>query len=132
VLGALGLLPASVTKDIDIPKMNATYDWARKHWEWTTTWGWDYGMTAMTAARLNRPYDAIDALLQDTQKNTYLVSGHNYQDGRLRVYLPGNGALLASVAMMLAGWDGCPDRHNPGFPDDGRWDVRWEGLNRMQ
>jgi hypothetical protein len=30
----------------------------------------------------------------DTQKNTYLASGHNYQDARLTVYLPGNGGLL--------------------------------------
>lgn len=40
------------------------------------------------------------------QKNTYLVSGHNYQDARLRLYLPGNGGLLMAVAMMCAGWDG--------------------------
>ena len=25
--------------------------------------------------------------------NTYLPNGHNYQDPRLRIYLPGNGGL---------------------------------------
>jgi hypothetical protein len=30
--------------------------------------------------------------------------------------------------MMAAGWDGAPKRHAPGFPDDGSWNVRWEGL----
>jgi len=34
------------------------------------------------------------------KKNTYLVNRHNYQDKRLRLYLPGNGGLLAAVAMM--------------------------------
>ncbi len=28
------------------------------------------------------------------------------QDKRLRLYLPGNGGLLAAVAMMAGGWDG--------------------------
>jgi len=35
------------------------------------------------------------------------------------------------VAMMAAGWDGAPARPAPGFPADGRWQVRWEGLRRM-
>jgi protein-glucosylgalactosylhydroxylysine glucosidase len=64
------------------------------------------------------------------QKNTYLVNGHNYQDKRLRLYLPGNGGLLAAVALMAAGWDN-NSRSNPGFPKNGKWNVRWEGLQRM-
>ena len=43
---------------------------------------------------------------------------------------PGNGALLWAVAMMTAGWDACPDKRAPGFPDDGSWDVKWEGLKK--
>lgn len=39
--------------------------------------------------------------------NTYLPNGHNYQDPRLRIYLPGNGGLLTAIALMCAGWDGC-------------------------
>ncbi len=84
-------------------------------------------MLAMCAARLGKPEKAVDALLMDVQKNTYLVNGHNYQDQRLRLYLPGNGGLLAAVAMMAAGWDGAPEGA-PGFPKDGTWDVQWEGL----
>ena len=61
----------------------------------------------------------------------YLPNGHNFQDARLRIYLPGNGGLLAAVAMMAAGWDGAPDQHAPGFPSDGTWKVRWEGLHKM-
>ncbi len=139
VLGACGLLPfctevggtanALYTDD----KMRATLDWVMEHWNWATTWGWDYGMVAMAAARLQQPETALQALLIDTQKNTYLPQGHNFQTpDRLRLYLPGNGALLTAVAMMCAGWDGCTLGNNPGFPNDGKWQVRWEGLQQMQ
>lgn len=131
VLGACGLLP--YTSLYNMEKMKTTLDWVMKNWNWQTTWGWDYGMIAMTAARLGDPETALKALLIDTQKNTYLPSGHNFQTpDRLRIYLPGNGALLTAIAMMCAGWDGCDDKGNPGFPKNGKWDVRWEGLKRMQ
>ena len=132
VLGAIGLLPTGSVR-CDSVAANKTLDWVMQNWNWQTTWGWDYGMIAMTAARLGRPDIALDALLIDTQKNTYLKNGHNFQTAdRLRLYLPGNGALLTAIAMMCAGWDGCKDVLNPGFPKDGTWNVRWEGLRRMQ
>jgi hypothetical protein len=132
VLGAFGLLPSNSARCDSIAALK-TLDWVMQHWNWQTTWGWDYGMIAMTAARLGRPDIALDALLIDTQKNTYLKNGHNFQTAdRLRLYLPGNGALLTAIAMMCAGWDGCKEVLNPGFPKDGRWNVRWEGLHRMQ
>jgi protein-glucosylgalactosylhydroxylysine glucosidase len=37
---------------------------------------------------------------------------------------------LYAVALMAAGWDGAPSRPAPGFPADGRWSVRSEGLVR--
>lgn len=131
VLGACGLLPDCGLYDRDM--MQRTLDWVMQNWNWDTTWGWDYGMTAMCAARLGDGENAVKALLIDKGKNTYLVSGHNYQEPkRLRLYLPGNGALLDALAMMCAGWDGCPDVKNPGFPQDGKWNVKWEGLRKMQ
>ena len=132
VLGAFGLLPRCPVSS-DMATARKTLDWVMQHWNWQTTWGWDYGMVAMAAARLGQPETALQALLIDTQKNTYLKNGHNFQTAdRLRLYLPGNGALLTAVAMMCAGWDGCQQPHNPGFPQDGTWNVRWEGLQRMQ
>jgi len=132
VLGPFGMLPTSSICS-DSVNANKTLDWVMKNWNWPTTWGWDYGMTAMAAARLGQPETAIKALLIDTQKNTYLKNGHNFQTAdRLRIYLPGNGALLTAIAMMCAGWDGCDIPYNPGFPQDGSWNVRWEGLQRMQ
>jgi protein-glucosylgalactosylhydroxylysine glucosidase len=128
VLGAYGFLPGNSRMDTTI--MLKTFNEIFRRWDWESTWGWDYPLMAMAATRLNRPESAIDALLMPAQKNTYLVNGHNYQDKRLRLYLPGNGGLLAAVALMAAGWDN-NSRSNPGFPKNGKWNVRWEGLQRM-
>lgn len=88
-------------------------------------------LAAMTAARVGEPSLAIRFLLMDTPKNRYLPNGHNYQRPGLTIYLPGNGGLLAAAAMMAAGWDGAPDRHAPGFPDDGKCTVQWEGFHPL-
>jgi hypothetical protein len=128
MLAAFGVLPAD--ERIDKKVMKTTFDDIMKNWHWETTWGWDYPMMAMTAARLGEPERAIDALMMDVSKNTYLANGHNYQDKKLRLYLPGNGGLLTAVAMMAAGWDGVEEA-NPGFPKDGRWEIKWEGLRPM-
>ncbi|WP_200978977.1 hypothetical protein [Echinicola sp. 20G] len=129
VLGAFGILPK--TEMIDTVIMKNTLEKILKIWNWDSTWGWDYPMMAMNAARLNMPETALEALFMGKEKNTYLPNGHNYQDKRLRIYLPGNGGLLTTVAMMAAGWEGAPDRANPGFPDNGKWNVKWEGLKKM-
>ena len=49
----------------------------------------------------------------------------------MHVYIPGTGALLAAVAMMAAGWDAAPPGDAPGFPRDGSWVVRSEGLHKL-
>ncbi|ROT22984.1 hypothetical protein EEL51_02170 [Muribaculaceae bacterium Isolate-110 (HZI)] len=128
VLGALGILPESHLLEFDT--MNSTFDWIYDNWNWDKTWGWDYPTTAMCATRLGEPEKAVNALLMDKRTNTYLPNGHNFQDNRLRCYLPGNGGLLTTIALMTAGWDGCKVK-NPGFPKDGTWDVRWEGIKPM-
>jgi hypothetical protein len=129
VTGILGMLPP--TPKVDPAVLAGTLETILERWDWPSTWGWDYPLLAMCAARLGRPDLAVDALLMDVQKNTYLPNGHNYQDERLRSYLPGNGGLLTAVAMMAAGWDGGPDRPAPGFPKNGTWSVRYEGLRPM-
>lgn len=124
MLAALGVLPR--TDLIDPALMRATLDDVLAGWDWDSTWGWDYPVMAMTAARLGDPEGAVSALLLDAPKNTALPNGHNRQTDSLPVYLPGNGGLLAAVALMAAGWDNGPDRHAPGFPPG--WTVAWEGL----
>ncbi len=57
-------------------------------------------MAAMAAARAGEPELAVKALLIDVPKNRYHPNGHNYQRPGLTAYLPGNGGLLAAIAMM--------------------------------
>jgi len=128
VLGAYSTIPAA--NGLDTAVMNRTYDIVLKMWDWNETWGWDYPLIAMTAARLHRPEDAVNALLMPVRTNTYLINGHNYQDERLTIYLPGNGGLLNAVALMCTGADADKEK-NIGFPKDGTWKVRWEGLKKM-
>ncbi|OYU54859.1 MAG: hypothetical protein CFE25_12805 [Chitinophagaceae bacterium BSSC1] len=125
VLGTFGMLPNKGMLDTSI--MRNTFNLVWNKWDWKDTWGWDFPMTAMSATRLGMPEKAVEALLMPIKTNTYLINGHNYQDARLRLYLPGNGGLLTAIAIMCAGYDGNKIK-NPGFPKDGNWDVRWEGL----
>jgi len=125
VVAAFGVLPGP---GVDRETMRRTLDWIWSNWNWSRTWGWDYPMTAITAARLGEPERAVDALLLDQPKNHYRLNGHNHQRSGLTIYLPGNGSLLYATAMMCAGWDGAPKTHTPGFPNNGQWVVKWENL----
>jgi hypothetical protein len=119
MLAALGVLPG---ESVDREIMRRTLKRVLAEWRWPDTWGWDFPMVAMTAARLGEPELAVDALFIDSPKNTWLPNGHNWQRPNLPVYLPGNGGLLAAVAMMSAAWN--------GFPKS-KWRVRWEGLRAL-
>jgi hypothetical protein len=143
MLAPLGLLPG---EGVDRATMERTLDAVLATWDWETKiWGWDYPMIAMTAARLGRPETAVEILLRDGPNNRYLPSGHCPQRSdeaavkdrapgarkrEIAVYLPANGALLSAVALMVAGWDGAPEPH-PGFPRDGSWTIRAEGLRPL-
>jgi hypothetical protein len=125
MLAALGVL----RRDSADPRtMHNTLFRVINEWQWDKTWGWDYPMAAMTAARLGEKKTAVDLLMMDTEKNRYLPNGHNWQRRDLPCYLPGNGGLLYAVALMAAGWYGAPHSRAPGFPDDGSWTIRSEGL----
>jgi hypothetical protein len=129
VLGMFGMLPG--VPSLDTGMMKDTFHYIMHNWQWDETWGWDFPLTAMCATRLGLPDEALDALLMEVRTNTYLNNGHNFQDDRLRLYLPGNGGLLCAVAMMCAGYDGSATV-NPGFPaKNGQWSIRWEGLEKM-
>jgi hypothetical protein len=62
-----------------------------------------------------------------------LVRRHNVVLTRPDVESPcqiGNGGLLYAAALMAAGWRGGTAADAPGFPNDGRWRVRCEDLER--
>jgi hypothetical protein len=120
-VGVLGMLPPIEGVDAEVARRTVAKVW--KTWDWNRCWGWDFPWMAMAAARTGQTQIAVDALLKDCPKNGYSIEGLNGG-----WYLPGNGGLLYATAMMAAGWDGAPPRNAPGFPNDGSWVVRWEGL----
>jgi hypothetical protein len=114
MLGALGVLPG---RKVDRETMRRTLKKVFAEWKWEDTWGWDFPMVAMTAASLNEPAMAIDALAMRTPKNTWLPNGHNWQRANLPLYLPGNGGLLLAIAHLV---------RTVSFPRN--WNVLHEGF----
>ncbi len=126
VTGIMGFLPQ--TEKVNEKIMLNTLTEILEKWNRETLWGWDFPLLAMNATTLNKPDLAVDLLMMNTTKNTYLMNGHNYQDELLRIYLPGNGGLLTAVAMM------CTHRNEDGtdgFPANGKWDIKYENLNSL-
>jgi len=126
-IGVFGMLPSIDGVDTETAHRTVLKLW--KAWDWDNTWGWDCPWMAMAAARTGEPQIAVDALLKPSARNQFDERGVNSTGGPCP-YLPGNGGLLYAVAMMAAGWDGAPAKHAPGFPDDGSWVVKWEGLKK--
>jgi hypothetical protein len=136
MVAALGLLPGA---GVDRDTMRRTLEAVVKHWDLRQAWGWDFPMLAMTATRLHQPQRALDFLFLDRPNNQYGVSGMTPRvhlvagsapaqfQRDAQTYFPSNGSLLFAVALMIAGWDG---EHEPlpGFPTDGSWKVRSEGV----
>ena len=88
----------------------------------------------MTAARLGEPETAVRILTNDSPAARFMNNGHvrrPKEPNGCPAYLPVNASLLTAVGLMAAGWDGAPDVNAPGFPQDGSWTVRAEGLLRM-
>ena len=128
IIGTAAFLPNTM---VDMSIFNNTLDKVWTDWKMESTWGWDFPWLAMAAARAGQPDKAIDALLMDSPKNSYNTCGIN-GGGPARTYFPGNGGLLYAVAMMAAGWDDGPEKPAPGFPDNGTWNVKYEGLKKAQ
>ena len=97
-------------------------------------WCSDPPMYAMAAARLGLRNLAAELLVQPngstaSKTSDYLPSGQCRMNTFLPTYTPGNGALLAAVAMLAGGgWDGDDGQPLPGLPRDGSWVVRAEGF----
>jgi len=127
LLGPYGMLPGD---GADPQLMRATLHKVWQTWDWDRkTWGWDFPLLAMTAARCGEPELAIEALLHPAERNRFMVNG--FSTGGPYPYFPSNGGLLTAVAMMAAGWDGAPHTNAPGFPANGKWKVKWEGLHPL-
>lgn len=125
LIGTYGMLPGD---GVDLDAFEKTFDKVATTWNLNRTWGWDFPMLAMAAARVGKPEIAIDMLL-NTTKN-FQFDEHGLATGGPFPYFPSNGGLLTAVAMMAAGWDGSTG-DAPGFPKNGNWVVKYEGFNKM-
>jgi hypothetical protein len=147
-VAALGLLPGA---GVDREVMRRTLRAVERDWDMRQTWGWDFPMLAMTAARLHQPERAIDFLFHGSKNFRFGRAGMTPRvhfeahaaelapgaspDGpgyrrAAETYFPSNGSLLLAVGLMAGGWDGEQTDH-PGFPNDGSWVVRSEGLRPL-
>ncbi len=120
MLCAYGVLPGW---RMDEKIVRATLDKVLDVWQWDKTWGWDYALLAMCAAKLSDPETAASVLLKDTIKNTYSKNGHVYQYPGLPCYIDTNSSFLLALGFIAAGCDSNP---NCMFPKD--WDVKIEGI----
>ena len=101
-----------------------------RSWKTDDLYSWDFPLLAMNAARLGDPDRAVGFLLHDRFRFSDTGLPASGKSGVPSPYFPGAGGLLYAAAMMAAGWDRAPGRNAPGFPADGTWNVRAEGLGR--
>jgi hypothetical protein len=129
MVGAHGMVPGELT-GVDMPTMNRTFDAVMGRWDWGSAMGWDYPMLAMTAMRLGRPEDALNALMWKWEspgaQNTYLRQG--WQLESFGPYFPANGGLLLAVGMAAGGWGDTPAPLQ-GFPASWRTHMQAEGFS---
>jgi len=125
LIGVFGMLSGDGADTLTIRK---TFDKVLETWDFKRTWGWDFPMLAMAAARIGKPETAIDMLLHSS--SNFQFDAHGYATGGPFPYFPSNGGLLTAVAMMAGGWDGSVG-NAPGFPKNGNWVVKFENFNRM-
>ena len=103
----LGWLPG---RDVDKATMRRTLDRMKRDWDLRQTWGWDYPMMAMTAARLNAPEEAINWLFFDAKNNQFGKSGMTprvHLDAHAAAFVPAaTGAGVVSSPQAGVGPDG--------------------------
>lgn len=125
LIGTFGMLPGD---GVDQATLARTLSKIDATWNYDRTWGWDFPMLAMAAARCGQPDKAVDFLLHPA--GGFQFDEHGLATGGPFPYFPSNGALLTAVAMMAGGWDGSSG-DVPGFPLDGSWEVKAEGFLPM-
>jgi hypothetical protein len=117
MLMVLGFLPEQ--KIVDKQVVGRTFDKVMQTWNFSKTWGWDYAVLAMTASKLGKTNQTVELLLKESPQNIWRNNGNNSYSNELSVYLPGNGAVLSAIAMMIK---------DNSFPKNGKWNVKSEGF----
>lgn len=120
MLCAYGVLPGW---RMDESIVRNTLEEILKVWKWETTWGWDYALLSMCAAKLEDGGLAVDILLKNTPKNMYMKNGQVYQYPGLACYIDTNASFLLALGFLAAGCDSSPGSK---FPKN--WNVKIEGI----
>lgn len=110
LLMAYGLIPGKA----DPETMRRTLRAVETDWDLRQTWGWDYPMVAMTAARLGEPDKAVDWLFYDAKNNKFGVSGMTprvHQDEHAQAFVP--TTVVSGGQIVPAGEAVGPD--GPGY-----------------
>ena len=116
LIGTFGLLPGD---GVDRRIFSETLKKIEQTWNFERTWGWDFPMLAMAAARSGDSKAAVDFLLHNSKG--FQFDAHGLATGGPFPYMPSNGSLLAAVAMMA---------QQNLFPSD--WKIKAEGFNPHQ
>ncbi|MDI9401820.1 MAG: hypothetical protein QM428_07790, partial [Verrucomicrobiota bacterium] len=126
LIGVWGMLPGD---GVDQETFRRTLEKVSETWNLDRTWGWDFPMLAMAAARCGKPELAVEMLLHSA--TGFQFDPHGLATGGPFPYFPSNGGLLAAIGMMCGGWDGS-EGENPGFPKGDSWNVQSEGFAPLQ
>ncbi len=106
-LMAYGFIPGA---RIDPATMRRTLQAVEANWDLRQTWGWDFPMVAMTAARLGQPDKAVDWLFADRKNNQWGPTGMTP-----RVHLDAHAEDLVPVSGGAGGVDMAVNPDGPGY-----------------
>ncbi|KAL4906990.1 hypothetical protein BDW74DRAFT_189997 [Aspergillus multicolor] len=121
-----GILPDTPAVDSAIAKRTA--DKVDEVWRDEDIRGWGRVVLAINSARIGERERAVRHLTSGRwvfDDAGFAVRGGD--GGTPPPFMPGNAGYLLAVAYMAAGWEGS-EGHAPGFPDNGDWVVKHEGL----
>ncbi|KAI1426254.1 Six-hairpin glycosidase-like protein [Xylaria sp. FL1777] len=106
-----------------------TADKVAQIWTDDKIFGWGRPVLALNAAKIGNPERAVGYL---TAYDYWVFDDAGFAQrggngGTPPPFMPGNAGFLYAVAYMAAGWQGS-EGDAPGFPQDGTWIVKHEGL----
>jgi len=124
MLGIFGMINGRKHGDkygVDLQIVNNTLSAVWANWyRWKGSWQWDDSLLASSMARLGwSPESIVSGPLNDP-KFPYFKNG---QTVCCPTYLPGNGGLLLSIAMLAAGSETSPKMYFPST-----WNAQAEGF----
>ncbi|KAI1480708.1 Six-hairpin glycosidase-like protein [Daldinia eschscholtzii] len=122
-----GILPDTPAVDPDVALRTADKIW--EVWTDDKIRGWGRPVLAINSARIGNPERAIYHM---TAYDYWIFDDAGFavrggDGGTPPPFMPGNAGFLYAVAYMVAGWHGSTE-DAPGFPKDGTWTVKHEGL----